>query len=60
MGPGALFGLATGASEVPSYHELILADIRIGARDSVLMLSGWGNTWLSNCDKVPVFPSSVK
>ena len=35
-------------------------DIRISARESGLISSGWGNTWLSNCDKAPGFPSSVK
>ena len=40
LGPGALFGFATGASELPSCFELILTDIRISARKSGLISSG--------------------
>ena len=58
--PGALFKLATGASELLHVVSGFLADIRIGARKSGLISSGWGNQGLSNCDKVPGLPSSVK
>ena len=36
-----------------------MADIRIGARESGLISNGWGNPFLSNCDKIHGFPSSV-
>ena len=60
LGPGALFGLTTRASELLRVVSGFLADIRISARKSGLISSGWGNQWLSNCDKVPGLPSSVK
>ena len=36
------------------------ADIRIGARKLGLISSGWGNTWLLNCDNTPGFHSTYQ
>ena len=58
--PGALFGLTTRVSELLRVVSGFSADFQIDARKSGLISSQWGHQWLSKCDKVPGFPSSVK
>ena len=60
LGPGALLGLTTRASELLRVVSGFLADIRIGCKEIRPDLEWMGNQWLLNSGKAPKFPSSVK